>query len=64
LHNNKYYQFDNLNIQSNLDFYKIAMKWANDHINWDQAEEAERQGDPTVWRYYVKEKTKRGYFEN
>jgi len=57
-------RFDNLNIQSNLDFYKIAMKWANDHINWEQVDAAEQKGDPKEWRYYVKEKTKRGYFEN
>jgi hypothetical protein len=56
-------RFNNLNIQTDLEFYKIAMKWANDHIDWDQVEEAERQRDPEVWRYYVKNKTKRGYFE-
>ena len=56
-------RFDNLGLQSDLDFYKVAMKWANDHIDWEEVEAAEQIGDPKVWRYHVKNKTKRGYFE-
>ena len=39
------------------------MKWAAEHIDWDQLEMAERQGQ-SAWRYYVKGKTKQGYFND
>ena len=45
------------------DFYRIAMKWAAEHIDWNQLEMAERQGQ-SAWRYYVKGKTKQGYFND
>lgn len=45
------------------EFYRIAMKWAADHIDWDQLEMAERRGQD-AWRYYVKGKTKQGYFND
>jgi len=46
------------------EFYRVAMKWAADHIDWDQLEKAHQTGDPEVWRYYTKGKTKQGYFNN
>jgi hypothetical protein len=45
------------------EFYRVSMKWAADHIDWDQLEAAERRGRDT-WRYYVKGKTKQGYFND
>jgi hypothetical protein len=45
------------------EFYRVAMKWAAEHIDWDQLEMAERKG-PSTWRYYVKGKTKQGYFND
>jgi hypothetical protein len=48
---------------NDAEFYKVAMKWAAEHIDWDQLEMAERQGQST-WRYYVKGKTKQGYFND
>jgi hypothetical protein len=45
------------------EFYRIAMKWAAEHIDWNQLEMAERQGQ-SAWRYYVKGKTKQGYFND
>ena len=49
---------------NDADFYKVAMKWAAQHIDWDQLEMANRTGGPEVWRYYVKGKTKQGYFND
>lgn len=49
---------------SESEFYRVAMKWAADHIDWDQLEAADQTGDPEVWRYYTKGKTKQGYFNN
>lgn len=49
---------------NDTEFYRVAMKWAAEHINWDQLEKAHETGDPEVWRYYVKGKTKRDYFNN
>jgi len=46
------------------EFYRVAMKWAADHIDWDQLEMAHRAGNPAEWRYYTKGKTKQGYFNN
>jgi hypothetical protein len=46
---------------SPLEFYKIAMKWAAEHIDWEQLEQAEALGD-SEWRYFVKRKTRRNYF--
>jgi hypothetical protein len=45
------------------EFYRIAMKWAAEHIDWNQLEMAERQSRE-AWRYYVKGKTKQGYFND
>ena len=56
--------FSRQNIPTDLEFYKIAMKWANDHIDWERLEAEYATEDPSVWRYYVKNKTKSGYFEN
>ena len=46
------------------EFYRVAMKWAAQHIDWDQLEAADNTGDNEVWRYYVKGKTKQGYFND
>lgn len=46
------------------EFYRVAMKWAAQHVDWDQLEAADSTGDPEVWRYYVKGKTKQGYFND
>lgn len=46
------------------EFYRVAMKWAAQHIDWDQLEAADNTRDNGVWRYYVKGKTKQGYFND
>lgn len=46
------------------EFYRVAMKWAAQHIDWDQLEAADNTRDNEVWRYYVKGKTKQGYFND
>lgn len=53
----------NSTYSNETEFYRIAMKWAAEHIDWDQLELAERRG-PDAWRYYVKGKTKQGYFND
>ena len=45
------------------EFYRVAMKWAAEHIDWEQLEMAERKSRE-AWRYYVKGKTKQGYFND
>jgi hypothetical protein len=50
--------------RNEAEFYRVAMKWAANHVDWAQLEAADRTGDPAVWRYYVKGKTKQGYFND
>lgn len=46
------------------EFYRLSMKWAAEHIDWDQLEVADRGNSKSMGRYFVKEKTKQGYFND
>lgn len=45
------------NEYSDLEFFDKAMAWAADHINFDISQED--LANPSTWKYYVKNKSKR-----